>query len=75
MKKAYGFPVRIMGMKQDLIYGICIDEDGNLLGRHISPDEKVLSENLKDYAKDLEYEFVYRVPYSVITKFLEKEKA
>ena len=70
MKKAYGFPLGPVtehdGMQ--VITGMCVDEDGKLLGYWTSSDIRFLESDLQNHARGYDYHFSLAVPYEVERK-------
>lgn len=57
MKKAYGFPV--FGYEPGIeVVGLCLTEDGEVLGQWISSDLDWLKKDLKKHAEGYEYIFL-----------------
>lgn len=61
MKKAYGF-MTMRSQFCDYVYGLCVTEDGTVLGGWTSSDIDFLKTDLANHAIGYEYEFLDKIP-------------
>jgi len=73
MKKAYGFPIFGSSPGWDVV-GVCVTEDGQVLGQWISSDIRSLKEDLMKHADGYDYVFLEdekMLPANVMEKLNE----